>query len=464
MNRDTYKLLFMFSLCSFLTPFIGSSINLALPLIGKEFDMNIVSLGWIASIFFLSNAVFLVPMGRLADIFGRKKIFLSGITLFTATSLLCSFATSGIFLVTARALQGLGSAMIFGTSMAIMISAIPGHKRGRALGINTVGVYLGSSLGPVLGGLITQTLGWRYIFIVAALVGSIVAIMGFIYLNASHDTAHAKGERFDLIGSILYGISVIAMLYGSTLLPALIGYGVMTTGVLTLIVFGIFENRIKHPVFEVHLLIKNKQFALANIAALLSFCASFSVPFLLSMYLQYSKEMLPREAGFVLLVSAITMMIFSPLGGRLADKKDTRILAALGMGCTAAALLAFSFLLSNTTPLYLIAIILFFFGMGMSLFGSPNTHAAMEAVSPRHVGLASSLLGTMRVFGQTVGMGISMLVLSLIVGKIDISREMVPQLIQSIKIVYLIFGILCIGGAFASLARSTKAVAGEEKV
>lgn len=457
MNRDTYKLLFMFSLCSFLTPFIGSSINLALPLIGKEFDMNIVNIGWIASIFFLSNAVFLVPLGRVADLVGRKKIFMAGIITFTLTSFLCSFASSSVFLIAARALQGFGSAMIFGTAMAIMVSTVSPQQRGRAMGINTVGVYLGSSLGPVLGGFITQTFGWRYIFVTAGIVGTIVTIMAFLYLNDTHDHAHAKGERFDSIGSILYAIGIIALLRGTTMLPSLAGYATLALGFITLIVFGIVEDYIKHPVFEVRLLLKNRQLLLANIANLLSFCASFAVTFLLSMYLQYSKEMSPQQAGLVLLVSALTMMIFAPIGGRLADKKDTRIIAAFGMGAAATALIVFSLVLSPSTSIYTIALLLFCFGMGVSIFGSPNTHAAMSAVSHRHLGLASSLLGTMRVFGQTVGMGISMLVLSLIVGKVSISREMVPQLIHSIRIVFLIFGILCIGGVFASLARNKEA-------
>jgi multidrug resistance protein len=171
------KLLFMFGLCGFLTPFIGGAINLSLPFIGKEFGMTIVSLSWIATTYLLSTTVFLVPFGRLADILGRKKIFIHGASIFTLATLLCCLANSGTFLIIARAIQGLGSAMIFGTSMAILISIFPPKERGKAIGINLAGVYLGSSLGPVLGGTITHYWSWRGIFLLTAILGAVVVYM-----------------------------------------------------------------------------------------------------------------------------------------------------------------------------------------------------------------------------------------------------------------------------------------------
>ncbi len=456
MTTNKYKILFIVSLCSFLTPFIGSSINLALPLIGKEFDMNIVSLGWVATIFLLSTAVFLVPMGRLADIFGRKKIFMGGVIIFALTSLLCSFATSGTFLIIARALQGIGSAMFMGVAMAILVSVFPAQERGKALGLNVTGVYLGASLGPVLGGMITQSLGWRYIFVFAALLGLIVVIMGFTYLKAVHDLAHAKGESFDFKGSVLYAFAVIALLYGSTMLPALAGYGLMAAGIITLIIFCLVENHIKHPVFDMHLLLKNRTFALANVAALLSFSASFAIPFIMSMYLQYIQVLSPRQTGLMLLISAVTLIFGSPLAGRLADRRDARIIASIGMALSATSLITLGLILTTNTSLVVIGACMVLYGIGSSLFGTPNTHAAMESVLPRHVGLASSLLSTMRVFGQTVSMGTTMLILSLIIGKVSISPTVLPELLLSTRIIFCIFSLFCIGGMFASLVRGKK--------
>jgi len=453
------KILFIFALCGFLTPFIGSAINLALPVIGDEFSINIISLGWVVTIFFLSNAVFLVPFGRLADILGRRKIFLIGILIFTLTSILCSLANSSLLLLTARALQGLGSAMIFGTSTAILVSIFQPRERGKALGLYATGVYVGFSVGPVLGGFITQYFGWRYIFVTAALLSTVALVMSYMYIK--DEWAHAKGENFDIKGSILYAVSIVAMLYGTSMLPCISGYIVVISGILTLVVFCFFENSIKHPVFDIDLLLKNRKFAMANLAALFNFSAAAAVPFVLGIYLQYAKGLQPNKAGFVMLISAIAMILGSPIAGRLSDTKDQRIIASLGLAFSAIALLVMSFVLDINTSLYLLAFLLFLFGFGLSIFATPNTHAAMESVTTRHLGIASSLLGTVRVFGQTMSMGITMLIFSLTIGKVKISKEVLPQLIQSSRIIFLILGLLCICGVFASLARGKKR---EEKI
>ncbi len=462
MSIHKYKILFMFGLCGFLTPFVGNALNLALPFIAKDFDMNVVSLGWVATTFLLSTAVFLVPLGRLADIWGRRKLFIGGTIIFTLTSLLCSVAFSGPFLLVARAFQGLGSAMIFGTSIAILVSLFPPQERGRALGINTAGVYMGSSMGPAIGGLITQYLGWRYIFIAAALLGMLVICMSLAYIK--EEWAHANGEKFDLKGSILYGLAVIAMLYGTTMLPAIAGYLTIITGVFLFIVFCILEDITAHPVFDINVLLKNRKFAMSNLATLLNFSAAFAVPFTMSLYLQYIRNLQPNKAGLLILIIATTVAFGSPIVGRRSDHRDPRILASLGMAIDAVALFGISFALHESTPFYLLAILFFCFGLGQSLFATPNTHATMEAVTTRHLGIASSLLGTMRMFGQTLSMGITMLVFSLIIGKIKISSDVFPQLIQSTRIIFFIFGLLCVVGVFASMARGARVPPGEEKV
>src|SRR3990172_3546407 len=162
---------------SFLTPLMASSINLALPSISREFAMDALSLSWVATSFLLAAAMFLVPFGRLADIYGRKRIFVYGMILFTLFSFLCGFALSGSMLIALRALQGLGAAMIFATSMAILTSAYPAAERGKVLGFNVAAVYTGLSIGPFVGGMLTQFLGWRSIFYANAGIGLLVCIL-----------------------------------------------------------------------------------------------------------------------------------------------------------------------------------------------------------------------------------------------------------------------------------------------
>lgn len=464
MTTNKYKILFMFALCSFLAPFINSSLNLALPLIGKQFGMHLVAMGWVATVFFLSTAVFLLPMGRLADIVGRKKIFMNGTIIFTLATFICGLSNSGLFLILARAVQGLGYAMIFGTTMTILVSIFPPQERGYALGINIAGIYLGNSFGPVLGSFISQQLGWPFVFFLAALLGVFVIFMSRIYLKPGHDHRHADGEKFDIRGSLLYAIAVISMLYGTTLLPHATGFIVAGSGIIALITFFFVEKITTHPVFDINLLLKNRRFAFSNLAAILNFTASFAVPFLMSLYLQYAHELSPQKAGLLLLIAAATIALFSPLSGRLADRHDARIIASFGLTLAATSLLILSIILCTNTSLSVITMLLFFFGTGLGFFASPNSHAAMESVSVRHVGQASSLLSTMRSFGQTMSMGISMLIFSLIIGKVSISCDVVPQLIQSIRIIFFIFSALFIGAVAASYAQGKGYRLGEEKI
>jgi multidrug resistance protein len=202
---------------AFLTPFIGSSVNIALPAIGSEFNMNAVLLSWVATSYLLSAAVFLVPFGRIADIHGMKKIFISGLAIYTISSCLAALAWSAPVLIASRVIQGMGGAMIFGTGTALLISAYPLQERGRVLGINVACVYIGLSVGPFLGGVLTQYLGWRSIFWFNALLGVLPIIITLWQIRG--EWAHAKGEKLDLPGSIVYGLGLVAIIFGFSALP-----------------------------------------------------------------------------------------------------------------------------------------------------------------------------------------------------------------------------------------------------
>jgi EmrB/QacA subfamily drug resistance transporter len=454
MVANKFKILFMFGVCNFLPSFIGRSIDLSLPAIGKEFNMTIISLSWVITAYLLATAVLVLPFGRLADIVGRKKIFILGSMLFTITTLLCGLAYSGTLLITARVLQGTACAMIFGTANALLVAIFPPKERGHALGISVACVYLGSSLGPSLGGIMTQYLGWRSVFFMITILSTIVVAMAFAYLN--HEKTESHGEPFDFVGSLLYALSVVALLLGTTMLPAVMGYLVIATGMFLFVVFCTVEDYIKHPVFDVNLLLKNKAFAMSNLAALLNFSAAFGVPFLISLFLQYIKGMSPQNAGLIILASPIMMVIGSPIAGKLSDKIDPRIVASIGMALISSALLIMSIVASNTLPLYWIVILLMLFGTGATFFASPNMNSTMSSVSTRHLGIAGSVINTMRLFGQTVSMGITTLVLTLYVGKVEISNRVLPQLMGSIRVTLLVFSVLCLIGVFASLARGRR--------
>lgn len=449
-SSEKRVVLFIAVLAGFITPFDGSAVNIALPTIGAEFHMTAIGLSWVATAYLLSSAVFLVPFGKIADIYGRKKIFLYGLAIFSFASLLMTMVTSTEMFIGVRVIQGLGSAMIFGTGAAILTSVFPPGERGKALGIYITAVYLGLSLGPFLGGIMTQYLGWRSIFLVNVPIG--IAAVLLILWKLKGEWAECKGEKFDLIGSVIYGIAIIAVMYGFSSLPDFKGAVLIVAGILGVILFALYEMKIPSPVLEIRLLTKNRIFALSNIAALINYSATFAVTFLLSLDLQYTKGFTPEHAGFILISQPVVQALISPISGRLSDRIEPQIVASVGMALTAVGLFFLSFL-NETTPLYHLVLILLVLGAGFGLFSSPNTNAIMSSVEKKFYGVASGMNGTMRLLGQMLSMGIAMMIFSLVIGPVEITPEYYPQFILSLHYAFSLFTVLCIIGIFASLAR-----------
>ncbi len=437
-------------LTSFLIPFMGSSVIIALPSIGKEFKMDAVLLSWVATSYLLAAAIFLVPSGRIADIYGRKRIFTYGIFVYTVSSLLSASSASTLSLISFRVLQGIGSAMVFGTGVAILTSVFPSKKRGKALGINVAAVYLGLSLGPFLGGFLTQNFGWRSIFLSNVPLGLI--IFGLVLLRLKGEWAEARGESFDLPGSIIYGLTLMAVIYGFSLLPALPGACLILLGTIGVFAFIKLEARMESPVLNVNLFRKKPVFAFSNLAALISYSSTFAVGFLLSLYLQYIKGLTPQNAGLILVSQPIVQAILSPFAGRLSDRVEPRMVASTGMALTALGLFLLTLLNERTTQKFIVAILILL-GFGFALFSSPNANAVMSSVEKKFYGVASATLGTMRLIGQTLSMGIATLIFAVYIGNIQITTEYYPLFLAGTKVSFVVFAILCFVGVFASLAR-----------
>jgi MFS family permease len=438
------------TLTSFLTPFMGSSVNIALPSIGREFGMHAVSLSWITTSYLLAAAMFLVPMGRIADISGRKRILRYGISLDLVASVLLAVSTNEIQFLCLRVLQGIGGAMIFGNAVAILTSVYPVGERGKALGINVAAVYTGLSLGPFAGGFLTQHLGWRSIFV--SYVPLELVIIAYTLWKLKGEWADAKGEVFDLGGSVIYGLSLVALMYGFSLLPHVFAIWLILLGALGIFAFVKWEMKVKSPVFDVKLFMGNVVFTFSNLAALVNYSATYAVGFLLSLYLQYTKGLTPENAGLILVSQPIMMAVFSPLAGRLSDKIEPRIVASAGMTITVIGLLLLIFL-NSTTTLTFIIFSLILLGFGFALFSSPNTNAVMSSVEKKSYGVASATLATMRLTGQMLSMGIAMLVFALYLGRAQITPENYPAFLTSARTAFIIFAVLCFGGIFASLSR-----------
>lgn len=442
--------LFVTTVTSFLTPLMGSALNLALPAIGKEFGLDAVTLGWIPTAYLLAAAIFLIPFGRLGDIYGRKRIYASGVVLYTVSSLLCGLAPSAAGLIGLRVAQGLGASMVFSTAMAILTSATPADMRGRVIGINTASVYAGLTCGPVVGGFLTQHHGWRSVFFLNVPLG--IIILAVLLWKLRDEWAEARGERFDIPGSVLFGVSLVALIWGLSRLPGAAGIACVAGGLAGLAGFVVWQTRVRSPLVDVGLFRRNRVFGFSNLATLINYATTSAVGFLVSLYLQTIKDFSPRDAGLVMLSQPVIMALFSPLAGRLSDRIEPGIVSSAGMTFCVTGLAMFAFIGSGTSIGFIVAALVVM-GLGFALFSAPNTNAIMSSVEKKTYGVASATLSTMRLTGQMLSMGLTMMIFALRIGRVEIEPPRYPAFVGAARIVFVMFAALCFAGIFASLVR-----------
>ena len=412
--------------------------------------MDAILLSWVPMAYVLPGAIFLLPFGKIADIYGRKKIFTYGIALFTVSSILMGVSISGKMLIFFRVFQGIGGAMTFGTGVALLMSVFPAEERGRVLGLTVAAVYVGLSVGPFVGGFLTEQFGWRSIFFSSSPLGA--ALVCSILWKLKGEWAEAKGERLDVIGSTAYCLALMSLMYGFYLLPAGLALLFLSFGIAGLFLFAKWEDRVKNPVLDLSLFRHNRVFALSNLAMFINYGATYAIGFLISLYLQYVKHLTPQTAGLIMISQPVVQAAFSPYAGKLSDRVEPQIVASCGMGLTAIGLVLFAFL-GGDTGLWFIAGTLALHGLGFALFSAPNTNAVMGSVEKRFYGVASGIASTTRLMGNTFSMGTVMFVFALYIGTVQITPQYHPAFLVSVKVIFIIFGLLCLGGVFASLAR-----------
>ncbi|MCD8071758.1 MAG: MFS transporter, partial [Alistipes sp.] len=370
-SRDARRGLIVLCCAAFLVPFMGSSLNLALPQIGTRFGMNALMLTWMATAYIISTAIFQIPFARVADIVGRRRVFMSGIVFFVICTLACAFAPNGHTLILLRFLSGIGSAMVFGTNIAILTSLFPPERRAYALGINAAVVYAALAAGPFFGGLLTHYFGWHSIFIFPSILGLVVLVLAHFMLKG--EWTEARGEKFDILGSLLYGVGLGTLIYGFTSLPKTEGVVLLGVGIVSLLLFGWFELRHRSPVFNLRLFTGNKVFTLSSLAALINYAATAGIAFMLSLYLQYVRGLEASHAGLILISQAVVQSVFSLMAGKLSRRFEPSRLATAGMIVIVTGLVGLV-LLSMTTPYWIIILLMMLLGVGFGIFSSPNTN------------------------------------------------------------------------------------------
>lgn len=437
----------------FFNPFMGAAVNVALKKIGSEFAMSAVELSWVSMSYLLAMVVFLVPFGRLGDLWGKTKMFLYGTILFALVTLLSAFAPDSSVLISLRFLQGIASAMMTATLMALVISAFPPEKRGKVIGLNVTSVYMGSSLAPMIGGFLTDTLSWRSIFLINAVTSVLIA--GLILWKLNKEWSDTLKEKFDYKGSVVYMVSILALMYGLSKLPQSSAIVYFVLGVLGLVLFVKIELKSASPVLNVRLFTQNRVFALSNLSAFINYAATFAIFFMLSLYLQYVMGYNASEAGTILVVQPVMMAVVASFSGRLSDKKNPRILAALGMGISTVGLFLLCFLQKESSMTY-IFVTLIILGIGFGMFSSPNTNVIMGSVDKKIYGTASAMVATMRSTGMMFSMAIAALILHWFLGNAAIHAENINQFAKASTVMFIVFTALCFVGVFTSLANGRK--------
>ncbi|SLM28897.1 Related to efflux pump antibiotic resistance protein [Desulfamplus magnetovallimortis] len=435
----------------FITPFMMSGVGVALPSIGRHFSASAFQLGLAEMVYMLGVTLLLMPAGQVADIMGRKKVFLAGLSGFTVTTLMLALSGSMEMFLFMRFFQGLSVSLITTTSVAILSSVVPPSRRGRSMGIIVASVYAGLSAGPALGGFIVSHAGWRALFILTTLVAA--AALGLSIVQLKGDWKGAPEQQIDYRGSLIYMVSLgllITGISGADIFPQ--SKFLTITGVLGLMLFLFVESRVAFPLLNIKMIMKNRILGFTVIATLINYAASFGIIFFFSLYLQGVKGLSAKTAGMLLIIQTIVQCLLSPVAGRLADRIYPGRIATFGMAiCTAGLLLATG--INSDTSIQKIITIFVLMGTGYGFFSSPNITVIMNSVPQNAYGQASSLAATMRTLGMLASMTISAVLIARYMGDSPVNQATSSQFLQSLQSAMMLFAGMGFAGVFLSMGR-----------
>ena len=385
---------------------------LAIPQMMEKLHADLVHMIWVIMAYILVSTVLLLTFGRIADMFGRVRLYNLGFVVFTVGSALCAISRTATHLILARLVQGSGAALMMVNSPAIITEVFPPHERGRALGINGITFAIGGIAGPLLGGLILSVADWRWVFYINVPIGIIGTVWG--YLALKEKSVRRREERFDFPGAILFSVGLIALLFALTMgiqfswtsAPILSLFGIF---IVMLVLFLSWERRAARPVLDLSLF-ENRVYNFSVLSAMLQALAMFAMNFLIVFYLQAVRGYDPLTAALLLIPFSIVSAVVGPLSGVLADRIGARVPATVGLILQAAALVWFIFTLTPSTPYGSIVVGLVLVGIGGGLFWAPNTSAAMNSAPRDRLGIASAALATLRQTGMVTSFALALAV------------------------------------------------------
>jgi len=410
-QKKRWMILIVLNIFTFMSTLDGSIVNIALPELSKQLKLPMAQIEWVTTGYLMAICAAILFFGKLGDIVGKIRIFKIGTIVFVIGSLLCGFSLSLPALLASRVIQAIGASMTMANSQGIVTDIFPANERGKALGFIGTFVSLGSIAGPSLGGIMVSTLGWEYIFWVNIPIGVIAILLGWKVLPK--DLTRTK-STIDVPGSLLFAIFIIS-LFAGLLLGQQLGYGdslIVTSLIVAIVSFIAFlwtELRRKEPLLQLSLF-KNPLFSLSILCGFLVFTANFCFNIIAPFYAQNMLDLSPFEAGFLLMLLPICMVVVAPISGALSDKIGSEFLTFAGLVVMVIAQFGLAELHEGSSVV-LVGVWIAMLGIGSGLFQSPNNSLVMSKVPRTQLGSAGSVNSLVRNVGMVVGITIATTIL-----------------------------------------------------
>lgn len=433
-----------------IAPLGMASVNVAIPTIAIDLKADAIKVGWLPTVYILSTVAFMLPISKLADMYGRKKVYVYGLVLNALIAMLSGLTSSIDWLMFYRFMQGVAGAMIFGTGIAIVSSVVSAKKRGFALGVVASCVYIGLTIAPAFGGIITEELGWRWVFYCQVPLGFVLIV--YIRLMLHGEWKREQPTRFDYKGSLLFMLFTASFVFGLSEPTTLLGLSALLVSVLSMAIFILHQSKSRKPLIRVQLFRESPIFSLSLSVSFFMYASNFATLFLFSLYLQFILGYSPADTGYILLVQALAMAVVAPFAGRLSDRLGPNIIAITG-----SIIVLFGFILLNqvaldTSAIFIISALLMI-GLGFGLFSTPNNSAIMSSVDHNEIGVASASMNLARTLGNLLGMSLVNLMIHYFIGEVEISSLVQAELMQTVLTALKVSLVFVVSAVFFSIIR-----------
>ncbi len=435
---------------SIVGPLGMAAVNIAIPNLAADLNASAKMVGWLPTLYLLSTVMFMLPVGKVADNYGRKRVYAFGLGLNVVAAIMCTLATSIEWLLLWRFVQGAAGAMLFGVGLAIISSVTPASKRGMSLGMATTCVYIGLSIAPAIGGWLTEVWGWRAVFYAQVPPGVLLLLAIKMFLNGEWKSDEKM--PFDWWGMGIFSLFAINLVFGLSLFPKLVGILLVLVAVGCLMLFIVHQSKSRRPLIRVQMFLESRVFSLSLTTSFFMYASNFAMAFLLSLYLQNIKGLSPSQAGQIILLQAVAMAVTTPLAGKLADKVQPRLIATCGCIIVAIVFWVFSQLTISSSTNYISGALLLL-GVGFGLFSTPNSNAVMGSAAKNELGVASSSLNLSRSIGNLFGMSIVNLLVHYYLGDSTFAAAGNNDLMKAISVAFSMSLAFVIVASFTSALR-----------